>query len=108
MNIFNKDDLSGLSGNHTADFNTATTRQIKKKMGWNYEITRVADHRYRPLFKIHRRLEEIVGLQITNPDLKGKENEIPFPPEKDVSQADFSIDLLVCKNPSRISNLKLL
>ena len=93
-----------LSDNHTADFNTDYTRQINKKMGLNYEITRIADHRYRPLFKIHRRLEQIVGLQITNPNLKGKEHEIPFPPEKDISQADFSPELLVCKNPSKISN----
>ena len=96
--------MSGMSDNHTVDFNTASTRQINKKMGWNYEITRIADHRLLPLFKIHRRLEQIVGLKITNPDLKGKENEIPFPPEKDISQADFSPELLVCKNPSKISN----
>ena len=96
--------MSGLSDNHTAEFNATCTKQTKKKMGWNYEITRIADHRYRPLFKIHRRLEEVVGLQVTNPNLKGKENEIPFPPEKDISQADFSPELLVCKTPSKISN----
>ena len=96
--------MSGLSDNHTAELNAACTKQTKKKMGWNYEITRIADHRYRPLFKIHRRLELVVGLQVTNPNLKGKESEIPFPPEKDISQADFSPELLVCKTPSKISN----
>ena len=108
--------MSGLSDNHTFDFNTASTRQFKKKMGLNYEINEVADHRYRPVFKIHRRLEEIVGLQITNPDLKGKVNEIPFPPEKDIFQADFSpenspefheqrfLPLMVCKKPSKTPN----
>ena len=81
--------MSKMFGYTLAGFNA------EKKIGWNREITQLADHLYLPAFKINKKLEKITGLQITSPDLRMRENEIPFPSEKEISLEEASADLLV-------------
>ena len=75
--------------------NGISDTQITWKVGWNYEITELADHLHRPVFKLSKRLEKLTGLQVTSPDLKGKEYKIPFFHENDFFLDDASGDLMV-------------
>ena len=45
---------------------------------WNYEQLWLEDHFALPIYKISRLLDRITGLQVTSPDLNGRESEIPL------------------------------
>ena len=45
---------------------------------WKYKDMEVEDHFSLPVFKISRLLNKITGLQVTSPDLDGRESEIPI------------------------------
>ena len=45
---------------------------------WNYEQIWLEDHYALPVYKLSRLLDKITKLQITSPELNGRESEIPF------------------------------
>jgi hypothetical protein len=46
---------------------------------WNYEQIWLEDHFALPIFKTSRLLNKITRLQVTSPDMDGRESEIPIP-----------------------------
>ena len=46
---------------------------------WKYKDMPLEDYFSLPIFKISRLLNKITGLQITSPDMVGRESEIPIP-----------------------------
>ena len=47
------------------------------------------------MFRISLLLNKISGLQVTSPDLKGRESEIPFSQENEIDLDEASTALLV-------------
>ena len=45
---------------------------------WKYKEMKLEDHFSLTVFKISRLLNKITGLQVTSPDLDGRESEIPI------------------------------
>ena len=45
---------------------------------WKYKDMPLEDHFSLPIFKISRLLNKITGLQVTSPDMNGRESEIPI------------------------------
>ena len=45
---------------------------------WKYKEMLLEDHFSLPIFKISRLLNKITGLQVTSPDMDGRESEIPI------------------------------
>ena len=51
-----------------------------------------------PVFRISLLLNKVSGMQVTSPDLKGRESEIPFSQEKEFDLDEASTALLVNKS----------
>ena len=45
---------------------------------WKYKPMELEDHFSLPVFKLSRLLNKVTGLQVTSPDLDGRESEIPI------------------------------
>ena len=45
---------------------------------WNYEQIWLEDHYALPVYKTSHLLDKITKLQVTSPELSGRESEIPF------------------------------
>ena len=60
---------------------------------WNYEQIWLEDHFALPIYKTSRMLNKITHLQVTSPDLDGRESEIPIPFKfvKDLKQASDNL-----------------
>ena len=87
--------MPDLSNDDNDNGNGVSDTQIRWKAGWNYEITELPDHLHLPVFKLSKRLEKLTGLQVTSPDLRGKESNIPFIHENEFFLDDASGDLMV-------------
>ena len=48
---------------------------------WNYEQLWFEDHNALPIYKTSRLLDKITKLQVTSPELHGRESEIPVSPD---------------------------
>ena len=62
---------------------------------WNYELSWLEDNMYLPVYKMSRQLDKITNMVVSNPYMKEKQSEIPFPLELEENWKFFSIDLKV-------------
>ena len=62
---------------------------------WNYELSWLEDNMYLPVYKMSRQLDKITNMMVSNPYMKEKQSEIPFPLELEENWKFFSIDLKV-------------
>ena len=51
---------------------------------WNYEQIWLEDHYALPVYKTSRLLDKITKLQVTSPELNGREAEIPISPDSEL------------------------
>ena len=64
---------------------------------WNYEQLWLEDYNSVSVYKLSRLLNKITNLQVTSPDLDGRESEIPIPFELVSDIHSTSDDLMVMK-----------
>ena len=62
---------------------------------WNYERLWVEDHYALTIYKLSRLLNMVTQLQVTSPDLDGKESEIPIPFDRVADLQSTSDHLMV-------------
>ena len=61
---------------------------------WNYEQIWLEDHYALPIYKTSRLLDKITKLQVTSPELNGRESKIPISPDL-ASELSFTSDYLM-------------
>ena len=61
---------------------------------WNYEQIWLEDHYALPIYKTSRLLDKITKLQVTSPELNGRELKIPMSPDL-ASELSLASDYLM-------------
>ena len=70
---------------------------------WNYEQIWLEDHYALPVYKTSRLLDKITRLQITSPELNGRELEIPVSFDR-ASEINLASDYLMVRNVKKMIN----
>ena len=63
---------------------------------WKYKDMQLEDHYSLEIFKVSHLLDKITGLQVTSPDMKGREADIPISLKEASTLNPASEDLRVC------------
>ena len=63
---------------------------------WKYKDMQLEDHYSLEIFKVSHLLDKITGLQVTSPDMKGREADIPISLKEASTLKPASEDLRVC------------
>ena len=64
---------------------------------WKYKDMQLEDHFSLDVFKISRLLDKITRLQVTSPDMKGREKDIPISLNEASTLKFTSDNLMVCR-----------